>query len=72
MHHTEGAGSMRKFTFLRKPLKLILIAMLMVLLSTAMLVFCLQSFLDGLVMDYSMNSTAYVGSIYSHTQESRC
>lgn len=69
MHHTEGAGSMRKFTFLRKPLKLILIAMLMVLLSTAMLVFCLQSFLDGLVMDYSMNSTAYVGSIYSHTQE---
>lgn len=60
---------MSKFTFLRKPLKLILIAMLMVLLSTAMLVFCLQSFLDGLVMDYSMNSTAYVGSIYSHTQE---
>ena len=57
------------FTFLRKPLKLIFITILMILLSTTMLVFCLQSFLDGLVMEHSMNSTAYVGSIYSHTQD---
>lgn len=60
---------MSRFAFLRKPLKLVLIAMLMILISTAMLVFCLQSFLDGLVMDYFINSTACVGQIYSRVQD---
>lgn len=60
---------MRKLDFLRKPLKLALITVLTVLISTAMLVFCLQSFLDGLVMEHSMNTTAYVGTVYSRLQE---
>ena len=60
---------MSRFAFLRKPLKLVLITVLMILISTAMLVFCLQSFLDGLVMDYFKNSTAYVGQIYSRVQD---
>ena len=54
-----------RFSFLRKPLKLILIMLLTVLISTAALVFSLQAYLDGLVMDHAMNSTAYVGTVYS-------
>lgn len=60
---------MGRLQFLRKPLKLILILVLMALTTTAALVFCLQYYLDGLVMDYSMDSTAYVGSVYSRVQE---
>lgn len=54
-----------RFSFLRKPLKLILIVLLTVLMSTAALVFSLQAYLDGMVMDHAMNSTAYVGTVYS-------
>ncbi len=60
---------MSKFVFLRKPLKPVLIALLMALISTAMLVFCLQSYLDGLVLEHSMNITAYVGTVFSRMQE---
>lgn len=60
---------MTKLSFLRKPFKLILFVLLMVLTTTAALVFCLQYVLDGLVMAHSMNSTAYVGSVYSRVQE---
>ena len=56
---------MTRFSFLRKPLKLVLAVLLLILMSTAALVFCLQAYLDGLVMDHAMNSTAYVGSLYS-------
>ncbi len=60
---------MSRLHFLRKPLKLVLIVVLMALLSAAMLFFCLQSHLDGLVMEHSMKATAYVGTIYSRLQE---
>lgn len=54
-----------RFSFLRKPLKLILVVLLTELMSTAALVFSLQAYLDGIVMDHAMNSTAYVGTVYS-------
>ena len=54
-----------RFSFLRKPFKLILVVLLTVLISTAALVFSLQAYLDGIVMDHAMNSTAYVGTVYS-------
>ena len=60
---------MNKLTFLRKPLKPMLIATLLVLTSTATLVFCLQALLDALVIEHCMNSTAYVGTLYSWTQK---
>lgn len=59
---------MIKFAFLRKPMKLVFVALLAALLSTAMLVFCLQAYFDGMVMEHSMNSTAYVGTLYSRRQ----
>lgn len=60
---------MNKLTFLRKPLKPMLIAMLLALISTAMLVFCLQALLDALVMEHCMNGAAYIGMLYDRTQE---
>lgn len=54
-----------RFCFWRKPLKLFLIVLLTVLMSTAALVFSLQAHLDGIVMDHAMNSTAYVGTLQS-------
>lgn len=60
---------MSKFTFLRKPLKPLLIALLLVLSSTAMLVFYLQSLLDGLVMEHCMNGAAYIGMLYDPSQK---
>ena len=54
-----------RFSFLRKPFKLFLVVLLTVLISTAALVFSLQAYLDGIVMDHAMNSTAYVGTVYS-------
>ena len=58
-----------RFSFLRKPLKLILIVLLTALMSTVALVFSLQAYLDGVVMNYAMNSTAYVGTAYSRMQK---
>lgn len=60
---------MSKLTFLRRPLKPLLIAVLLVLSSTAVFVFYLQSFLDGLVMEHYTNSAAYVGTLYSRLQK---
>lgn len=54
-----------RFSFLRKPLKLILIVLLTTTMLTAALVFSLQAYLDGMVLDHAMNSTAYVGTVYS-------
>lgn len=58
-----------RFSFLRNPFMLLLIVLLTVLISTAALVFSLQSCLDGIVMDHAMNSTAYVGTVTSRMHQ---
>lgn len=54
---------MKKFPFLRRPLRLVLYALLLALLSAAALIFAWQYKLDGIILDHAMDSYAYVGTV---------
>ena len=55
---------MKKFPFLRRPLKLILYGFLFALITTAALIFAWQYVLDGLALDYSLRNYAYIATVY--------
>ena len=54
---------MRTFSFLRRPVKPALYAILLALILTAALVFGWQYHLDGLVLDHAIDPYAYVGTL---------
>ena len=54
---------MRTFSFLRRPVKPALYAILLALILTAALVFGWQYHLDGLVLDHAIDTYAYVGTL---------
>ena len=54
---------MRTFSFLRRPVKPVLYAILLALILTAALVFGWQYHLDGLVLDHAIDTYAYVGTL---------
>ena len=54
---------MRTFSFLRRPVKPVLYAILLALILTAALVFGWQYYLDGLVLDHAIDTYAYVGTV---------
>ena len=54
---------MRTFSFLRRPVKPVLYAILLALILTAALVFAWQYHLDGLVLDHAIDTYAYVGTL---------
>ena len=54
---------MRTFSFLRRPVKPALYAILLALILTAALVFAWQYHLDGLVLGHAIDTYAYVGTL---------
>ena len=54
---------MRKFPFLRRPVKPVLYAVLLALVSAAALVFGWQYHLDGIILEHAIDTYAYVGTI---------
>ena len=54
---------MSKFPFLRRPVRLILYAALLALVSTAALIFAWQYKLDGMILDHAIDAYAYVGTV---------
>ena len=54
---------MRTFSFLCRPVKPVLYAILLALILTAALVFGWQYHLDGLVLDHAIDTYAYVGTL---------
>lgn len=54
---------MRTFSFLRRPVKPVLYAILLALILTAALVFGWQYHLDGIVLDHAIDTYAYVGTL---------
>ena len=54
---------MRKFPFLRRPVRLILYAVLLAMVTTAALIFAWQYQLDGVILDHAIDSYAYVGTV---------
>ena len=54
---------MRTFSFLRRPVRPVLYAILLALILTAALVFGWQYHLDGLVLDHAIDTYAYVGTL---------
>ena len=54
---------MRTFSFLRRPVKPVLYAILLALILTAALVFGWQYHLDGLVLGHAIDTYAYVGTL---------
>ena len=54
---------MRKFPFLRRPVKPVLYAVLLALVSAAALVFGWQYHLDGIMLEHAIDTYAYVGTI---------
>ena len=54
---------MRTFSFLRRPVKPVLYALLLALILTAALVFSWQYHLDGIVLDHAIDTYAYVGTV---------
>ena len=54
---------MSKFPFLRRPVRLILYAALLALVTTAALVFAWQYKLDGMILDHAIDTYAYVGTV---------
>lgn len=54
---------MRKFSFLRRPVKPVLYAVLLALILTAALVFAWQYHLDGIILDHAIDTYAYVGTV---------
>ena len=60
---------MKKFPFLRRPLRLILYSLLLALLSAAALIFAWQYKLDGIILDHAIDSYAYVGTVVRKDSE---
>ena len=58
-------NKMNEFSFLRRPVKVVLYAMLFFLTTSVSLIFTLQYVLDGITMEHSKNTYAYIGTIYS-------
>lgn len=54
---------MKRFPFLRKPVRLILYTALMTLLTTEALVFAWQYKLDGILLDHAIDTYAYLGTV---------
>ena len=54
---------MRIFSFLRRPVKPVLYAILLALILTAALVFAWQYHLDGIILDHAIDTYAYVGTL---------
>ena len=54
---------MKKFPFLRRPVRLILYAVLLALVTTAALIFAWQYRLDGIVLDHAVDTYAYLGTV---------
>lgn len=54
---------MSKFPFLRRPVRLILYAALLALVTTATLIFAWQYLLDGIILEHAIDTYAYVGTI---------
>ena len=54
---------MKKFPFLRRPLRLILYSLLLALVTTAALIFAWQYKLDGIILDHAIDTFAYVGTV---------
>ena len=54
---------MKKYSFLRRPVKPALYAILLALILTAALVFGWQYHLDGIVLDHAIDTYAYVGTL---------
>ena len=54
---------MRTFSFLRRPVKPVLYALLLALILSAALVFAWQYYLDGLILDHAIDTYAYVGTV---------
>lgn len=54
---------MSKFPFLRRPVRLILYAALLALVTTAALIFAWQYKLDGMILDHAIDTYAYVGTV---------
>ena len=60
---------MKKFPFLRRPLRQILYSLLLALLSAAALIFTWQYKLDGIILDHAIDSYAYVGTVVREGSE---
>ena len=60
---------MGEFSFLRRPTKVILYGILFFLTTSVSLIFALQYVLDGITMEHAINTYAYIGTIYSCTEE---
>lgn len=60
---------MNEFSFLRRPVKVVLYGMLFFLTTSVSLIFALQYVLDGITMEHAKNTYAYVGTVYSCTEE---
>lgn len=54
---------MQKFPFLRRPVKPVLYAILLALVTTAALIFAWQYHLDGIILDHAIDTYAYVGTV---------
>lgn len=54
---------MQKFPFLRRPVKPVLYAVLLALVSAAALVFGWQYHLDGIILEHAIDTYAYVGTV---------
>lgn len=54
---------MRTFPFLRRPVKPVLYAILLALVTTAALIFAWQYHLDGIILDHAIDTYAYVGTV---------
>ena len=60
---------MNEFSFLRRPVKVVLYGILFFLTTSVALIFSLQYIIDGITMEHAINTYAYVGTIYSHIEE---
>ncbi len=65
----KGEWKMGEFSFLRRPTKVILYGILFFLTTSVSLIFALQYVLDGITMEHAINTYAYIGTIYSCTEE---
>lgn len=54
---------MGNFSFLRKPVRLVLYGVLLALLTTAALLFGWQYHLNGIILDYAIDTYAFIGTI---------
>ena len=60
---------MNEFSFLRRPVKVVLYGILFFLTTSVSLIFALQYVLDGITMEHAKNTYAYIGTVYSCTEE---